>query len=202
MLNHPRRFAHDPDERALRVGAIGLGVGTIAAYGLSGDYFRFYEINPAVTKIAAGQNGYFSYLRDSRAQIDIVPGDARLSMERELAIGTPQSFDVLVLDAFSGDAIPVHLLTIEAFEVYLRELNPDGVLAIHVTNRYLDLQPVIREIANHFGMRSGRIHQPSGPLVKPSDWIVLARNNSVLGRAAFARRLTAVGLAAQGPALD
>jgi spermidine synthase len=189
LLNHPRRFARNPGDRTLRVGAIGLGVGTIADYGLPGDYFRFYEINPAVTKIATGENGYFTYLRDSRARIDIVPGDARLSMERELGNGNPQSFDVLVLDAFSGDAIPVHLLTIEAFEVYLRELTPDGILTIHVTNRYIDLQPVIEEVARHFGLTSGRVHQSSGPLVKPSDWIVLARNNSVLGQAAFTGRV-------------
>ncbi|HWJ39755.1 MAG TPA: fused MFS/spermidine synthase, partial [Candidatus Limnocylindrales bacterium] len=188
MLNHPRRFARNPHDRALQVGAIGLGVGTIAAYGQPGDYIRFYEINPAVTKIA-DESGYFTYLRDSRARIEIVPGDARLSMERELANGNSQSFDVLVLDAFSGDAIPVHLLTLEAFEVYLGELNPDGVIAIHVTNRYLDLQPVIQEVANHFGLVSGGTHQSAGPLVKPSDWIMLARNNSVLGQAAFAASL-------------
>jgi SAM-dependent methyltransferase len=189
MLNHPHRIARNPRDRTLRVGVIGLGVGTIAAYGLPGDYFRFYEINPAVTKIATDENGYFTYLRDSRARIDIVQGDARLSMEREFANKRPQSFDVLVLDAFSGDAIPVHLLTIEAFQLYLRELTPDGILAVHVTNRYLDLQPVIREIADHFGLISGSMHQSGGPLVKPSDWIVLARNNSVLGQAALTRRL-------------
>ncbi len=189
MLNHPRRIARNSRDRTIRVGAIGLGVGTIAAYGLPGDYFRFYEINPAVTKIATDENGYFTFLRDSRAQIDVVPGDARLSIERELADRSPQSFDVLVLDAFSGDAIPVHLLTVEAFELYLRELTPDGIVAIHVTNRYLDLQPVIREVAKHFGLISGSIHQSGGPLVKPSDWIVLARNNSVLGQAAFTSRL-------------
>ena len=188
MLNHPRRFAFNPHDRSLRIGAIGLGVGTIAAYGLPGDYIRFYEINPAVTKIA-DESGYFTYLRDSRARIEIVPGDARLSMERELANGNPQAFDVLVLDAFAGDAIPVHLLTVEAFAIYLRELNPDGVIAIHVTNRYLDLQPVIREIADHFGLKSARVHQAAGPLVKPGDWIVLARNNSVLGRAPIASKL-------------
>ena len=101
------------------------------------------------------RRSYFTYLRDSRAKIDIVPGDARLSMERELANGNPQAFDVLVLDAFAGDAIPVHLLTIEAIEIYLRELNPDGVLAIHVTNRHLDLHLVIQQIANHFGLEIG-----------------------------------------------
>jgi hypothetical protein len=189
MLNHPRRLARDPRDRSLRVGAIGLGVGTIAAYGLSSDYLRFYEINPAVTKVASGENGYFTYLRDSRARIDVVPGDARLSMERELANRNAQAFDVLVLDAFSGDAIPVHLLTIEAFEIYLRELSPDGVIAIHVTNRYLNLQPVIAQIANHFGLKSWRVHQPAGALVKPSDWIILARNNSVIGQADFTSRL-------------
>ncbi len=189
MLHHPRRLARIPRDRSLRVGAIGLGVGTIAAYGMPGDYIRFYEINPAVTKIAENENGYFTYLRDSRARIEIVPGDARLSMERELANGNPQRFDVIVLDAFAGDAIPVHLLTIEAIAIFLRELNPDGVLAIHVTNRYLDLQPVIREIADHFGLESGQVHQSGGQLVKPSDWIVLARNDSVLGRAGLASRL-------------
>ena len=182
MRNHPRRFADDPRDCTLRVGAIGLGVGTIAAYGEPGDYIRFYEINPAVIRIATDENGYFSYLRDSRAKVVVVPGDARLSMERELANGNPQKLDVLVLDAFAGDAIPVHLLTIEAFAIYLRELNPDGVLAIHVTNRYLDLQPVIREVAKHFGLIAARVHQPEGSLVKPSDWIILARNNAVLDR--------------------
>ena len=188
MLNHPRRLARDSRDRSLRVGAIGLGVGTIAAYGLPGDYLRFYEINPAVTEIAE-ESGYFTYLRDSRARIEIVPGDARLSMEREVANGNPQAFDVLVLDAFAGDAIPVHLLTIEAFAIYLRELNPDGVIAIHVTNRYLDLQPVIQNIADHFGLKSARAHQSGGQLVKPSEWVVLARDNSVLGQPAIARKL-------------
>jgi hypothetical protein len=83
----------------------------------------------------------------------------------------------------------VHLLTIEAFATYLSELGPDGVIAIHITNRYLDLQPVLEQVAKHFGLTSGRIHQAAGPLVKPSDWILLARNNSVLGRAEIASKL-------------
>jgi hypothetical protein len=189
MQNHPRRFARNPGDRTLRVGAIGLGIGTIAAYGLPGDYIRFYEINPAVTEIATDPHGYFTYVRDSRATVAIVAGDARLSMERELADNTPQRFDVLVLDAFAGDAIPVHLLTAGAFQTYLGELQPDGVIAIHVTNRYIDLQPVIKGIAEHFGLKSARVHQSAGPLVKPSDWIVLARNNSILSQPAFATKL-------------
>jgi SAM-dependent methyltransferase len=120
----------------LRVGAIGLGAGTIAAYGRPGDHYIFYEINPLVVQVA---NQEFTFLRDSAARIDVLLGDARLSLERE----SPQGFNVLVVDAFSGDSIPVHLLTREAFALYFRHLEPDGVLAVHVSNKHLFLQPVV-----------------------------------------------------------
>ena len=129
---------------AKRVGAIGLGAGTLAAYGKTSDYFRFYEINPQVLDIA---NNYFSYLRDSPARIDVVLGDARLSLENEAA----QNFDVLAVDAFSGDAIPVHLLTHEAFALYLRHLKPEGILAVHTSNTYLNLSPVVQLLAQEAG---------------------------------------------------
>jgi spermidine synthase len=118
----------------------------VAATAAEAGAISAEAVTVSVTEVTISwpHNCSLTYLRDSRARIDIVPGDARFSMERELANGNPQSFDVLVLDAFSGDAIPVHLLTIEAFEVYLRELTPDGILAIRVTNRYLDLQPLFR----------------------------------------------------------
>ena len=122
--------------KALRVGVIGLGTGTLAAYGRQGDYFRFYEINPLVLKIARTE---FTFLGDCKAKLDVAMGDARLSLERE----APEHFDVLAVDAFSSDSIPVHLLTREAMQVYFRHLNPDGVLAVHVSNRYLDLAPVV-----------------------------------------------------------
>src|SRR6185503_13323463 len=122
---------------ALRVGVIGLGTGTMAAYGREGDYYRFYEINPLVPGIARTQ---FSYLNDSPAKIEIAMGDARLSLERE----EPENFDVLAVDAFSSDSIPVHLLTKQAMDLFFRHLKPDGILAVHISNRYLDLQPVIR----------------------------------------------------------
>jgi len=126
--------------RALRVGVIGLGTGTIAAYGRLGDYYRFYEINPLVPRIsAAGASGQFTFLSDCQCQIQIAMGDARLSLERE----PPQRFDVLAVDAFSSDSIPVHLLTREAMQLYFRHLRPDGILAVHISNRYLDLRPVI-----------------------------------------------------------
>jgi hypothetical protein len=129
---------------AIRVGVIGLGTGTLAAYGRQGDYFRFYEINPLVLQIARTQ---FTFLNDCRAKLDVAMGDARLSLERE----PDEHFDVLAVDAFSSDSIPVHLLTREAMRIYFRHLNPNGVLAVHISNRYLDLQPVVRGQAREFG---------------------------------------------------
>jgi SAM-dependent methyltransferase len=131
----------------LRVGVIGLGAGTLAAYGRWGDYYRFYDINPLVIDVA---NHQFTFLRDSLAKIDIVPGDARLSLERE----SGDNFDILAVDAFSGDAVPVHLLTREAFELYFKQLKPGGVLAVHVSNRYLDLVPVVRGAAERLGKKA------------------------------------------------
>src|SRR5262249_30766076 len=130
--------------RNLRIGVVGLGTGTIAAYGEDKDYFRFYEINPEVVRFAAR---YFTYLKDCPAQIEIIEGDARLSMERELASGQAQQFDILAIDAFTGDAIPVHLLTSECFSVYWYHLKKDGILAVHVSSRYFELAPVVRASA-------------------------------------------------------
>lgn len=131
----------------LRVGVIGLGAGTLATYGRWGDTYRFYDINPLVIEVAQHQ---FTFLKDSQAKVDIVPGDARLSLEREPG----QNFDVLAVDAFSGDSIPVHLLTLEAFELYFKHLRRDGVLAVHVSNRYLDLVPVVRGAAAKLGKQT------------------------------------------------
>ncbi len=127
----------------LNVGVIGLGAGTIAGYGRQGDVFRFYEINPQVRDLATGAFHYLS----CPAQSSVVLGDARLSLERE----NPQNFDVLALDAFTSDAIPVHLLTTEAFRLYWRHLKPDGILAVHVSNRYVDLAPIVARSAEESG---------------------------------------------------
>jgi hypothetical protein len=121
---------------AIRVGVIGLGTGTLASYGRLGDYYRFYEINPLVLRLATSE---FTFLGDCKARHDVAMGDARLSLERE----APENFDVLAVDAFSSDSIPVHLLTRQAMDVYFRHLQPDGVLAVHISNRYLDLAPVL-----------------------------------------------------------
>lgn len=133
-----------------RVGVIGLGAGTMAAYGQAGDSYRFYEINPLIVGVARNQ---FSFLRDSRAEIEIALGDARLQLQRE----EDQDFDILVVDAFAGDAIPVHLLTREAFALYFRHLKPDGVLAVHVSSLYLSLEPVVKLAAAALGKRAGMV---------------------------------------------
>jgi hypothetical protein len=176
----------------LRIGAIGLGVGTIAAYGRPGDSIRFYEINPQVIAIASNP-AYFTYLSDSPAQIELAPGDGRLSLEREAASGISQDFDLLVLDAFSGDSVPVHLLTREAFAVYLRHLRePDGILAVHITNTYLDLRPVVVAAAENYGLHAAWIPATGdGRISSDSEWMLLSRGQlpGVSGELAKLRRV-------------
>lgn len=184
ILRNPRRSGPE-GARALRIGGVGLGAGTIAAYGEPGDLIRFYEINPEVIRLAT-IGTYFTYLKDCRAQVEVMPGDARLSMERELDRGEPQKFDVLAIDAFSGDAIPVHLLTEEAFQVYLKHLSgPQAIIAIHITNTYLDLRPVVLRLADRFGLRSAWISSGSeGDGVSASSWMLLSQSNPLVARAA------------------
>ena len=158
-----------------RVGVIGLGTGTLATYGRPGDYYRFYEINPLVIDIA---HSYFFFLQDSQAKVDVALGDARLSLERE----PPQNFDVLAVDAFSSDSIPVHLLTLEAFQIYFRHLRPDGVLAVHVSNRYLDLKPVVRNLADRLGRSCVLIdtEDGEGDGTFGSTWVLVTSNQRFL----------------------
>ena len=168
--------AHKPGG-GRRVGAIGLGCGTLAAWGRAGDTFRFYEINDDVARLATST---FTYLKDSKAKTELVMGDARLSMERE----TDQRYDVIVLDAFSSDAIPVHLLTLEAFDHYQRHLKPDGAIVVHVSNRYLDLHPVVYRIADKIGFPAITIddndtaYEDAG--FYGSDWIIMSRNQVLM----------------------
>jgi hypothetical protein len=162
-------------DRPKRVGVIGLGVGTVAAYAHAGDEFHFYEINPQVADVA---QSLFFYLRQAPAQVRITIGDGRLSLERE----TAPPFDVLVLDAFSGDAIPVHLLTREAMALYLRHLNKGGAAAFHVSNDYLDLAPVVRELATNASYKSVLVHnhQDDEEAILPADWVIVTNNQAVL----------------------
>jgi hypothetical protein len=134
----------------LRIGVVGLGAGTLAAYGRPGDYFRYYEINPQVIALSRGSHPVFTYVRDSAARIDMQLGDARLLLQQEAAKGDSQRFDILVLDAFSGDAVPVHLLTKEAFDIYAQHLRDDNaIIALHLSSRHINLLPVVEGLRQY-----------------------------------------------------
>ncbi len=175
LINHPKRGS------GLRVGILGLGAGTLGTYAQQGDVYRFYEINSVVIKLAEGEGGYFTFLQDSKADVSIVAGDARISLEQELAAGEKQNFDVLVLDTFSSDSIPVHLVTKEAFALYLKHLTPNGVIAAHISNRHLDLQPVLWELAQEFGLEMILVDKPAGTGAGsfPSEWVLLTYDPSL-----------------------
>ena len=174
----PSSFSVQPSSFSpMHIGVLGLGIGTVAAYGEPGDRLRFYELNPEVVQMATNA-AHFRYLSSCPGEVEIVLGDARLSMERELAESGSLNFDILNMDAFNGDAIPVHLLTVEAFKIYLAHLNPkDGVLAIQITNMYLDLIPVVAGIAKHYNLR-GYVIKGTGDMRLTSDslWVLLSRD--------------------------
>ncbi len=163
--------------RPKRVGIIGLGAGTLAAYGEPGDAFRFYEINPAVQPIA--QN-LFAYLRQSQAKLSFVEGDGRASLAAE----APQRYDVLIVDAFSGDAIPLHLLTVEAMAIYRRHLALGGILAFHVSNQYVNLQPEIAQLAAKSGMEARAVASHEDKLSGEfrASWVLATENAAFLGQ--------------------
>jgi SAM-dependent methyltransferase len=164
-----------PSTTPIKVGVIGLGAGTLATYGAKGDVYRFYDINPGVLAIARRD---FSFLQDSDATIEVVLGDARLSLEREPS----QQFDVLVVDAFSSDAIPVHLITAQALGIYRRHMKPGGVIAFHVTNRYLNLAPVVDALARAEGMHAVQIADTPDAPASSSDWMLLSDDEESLDK--------------------
>ena len=161
------------------IGLVGLGTGSLAVYARAGDSLRIYEINPAVEELARTQ---FKYLDHCQAKVEVVMGDARLMMERELEEKKPQQFDLLALDAFSSDAIPVHLLTKEAFAIYLQQMKPDGVLAVHISNRYLNLRPVVEKLAAHYGLEAVSISDDNEPdwWIYATTWILVTKNKELL----------------------
>jgi spermidine synthase len=166
----------------IRVGVIGLGTGTIAAYGRAGDVYRFYDIDPRVMRLAKEE---FSFLGDSAAKVELALGDARLTLERE----PPQGFDVLAVDAFSSDAIPVHLITKEALGIYLRHVKSDGIVAFHVSNRFLDLIPVVARLAKEHGAHAVLVRDDpddeDDSLRSKSDWVLVSRDAAALKREAI-----------------
>jgi spermidine synthase len=171
--------------RSRRIGVIGLGTGTVAVYGTAGDTIRFYEINRAVENIARSD---FTYLADSPAYMELVRGDARVSLAAE----RPQRYDVLIVDAFSGDAVPAHLLTRQALEIYRRHLAPGGIVAFHVSNHFLTLAPVVEQLAENAGMQAVRVTSPEDLTrqVLESEWVLVTANAEFLANPAvlLARR--------------
>ena len=168
------------------VGVIGLGTGTLAAWGKPGDSYRFYDINPQVVAIAQSE---FTYLKDSKAKVEISLGDARLSLERE----APHHFDVLVVDAFSSDSIPVHLITREAMAVYLKHVKPDGAVVFHVTNRFLKLAPVVKQIADDMGLFTALIVDDADETIfSKTDWVIVTRDKALVEKEAIAQKSSAI----------
>jgi spermidine synthase len=160
------------EQGPVKIGVIGLGAGTIAAYGRPGDEYTFYEINPLVVELA---NNEFSFLRQSKAQVNVVLGDGRLWLEKEPS----QQFDVLAVDAFSSDAIPIHLLTREAFQLYARQTKPSGIIAVHVSNKYLDLEPVVAAAAATLGRRAVLIDSPPDEAreIYRASWVLVGSDS-------------------------
>ncbi len=171
----------------IRVGVVGLGAGTLAVYGRPGDVYRFYEINPQVIELAKTE---FSYLGSSTAKIETLLGDARLTLEREPA----QRYDVLAIDAFSSDSIPTHLMTYQAMAVYLKNIKPDGVIAFHVTNRFLHLAPVVKRIADEHGLHTVLVADDpdSDSDLANTDWVLVSRNKAVLEHSNITESLEAI----------
>jgi hypothetical protein len=191
LTHHPRRGAADPAARGLRIGLVGLGVGTLAAYAGPDDVLRVYEISPDVLRLAAGPEARFSFLKDSGAKVEPVLGDGRLSLEEEGAGKKGAGFDVLVLDAFSSDAVPMHLLTREAFAIYQDHLAEGGILAVHLSNSYLDLLPVAFGAADALGLASALVDSKAeGDRGFPARWVLMARKAQTLGDPAIAAATT------------
>ncbi len=168
-------FKDKPDAR---VGVIGMGAGTVACYAEKGQTYRFYEINPTAVDLALGWFTFISDLKARGATYESALGDARLTLEHE----APQNYDVMLLDAFSGDSVPVHLLTSEAFELYLRHLKPDGVIAVHITNHYLNLAPVVQRAAKEHGLTSIRYAGPKAPGCYATDYVLLTKNQAFIAK--------------------
>ena len=174
--------------KEIRVGVVGLGTGTLAAYGRAGDVYRFYEINPQVIDLAKTE---FSYLGSSKAKVETLLGDARLTLEAEPA----QRYDVLAIDAFSSDSIPTHLMTYQAMGVYLKNMKPEGVIAFHVTNRFLHLAPVVKRIADEHGLHTVLVADDpeSGSDLANTDWVLVSRSKAVLENPRITESVEAIG---------
>jgi spermidine synthase len=189
----------DADARPHEIGVVGLGSGALAAYGRPGDHFTYYEIDPAVIDIAEDRD-LFTFVPDSKAKVDMVLGDGRIELEQR----ADARYDLLTVDAFSGDAIPVHLITDEALSLYLQRLAPHGVLAFHISNRYFDFAPVLARLAAQHGLTGIIQDNPATPDEAAAGkleatWVLLARTPADLGVAAHDPRWQPLGSGAGAP---
>jgi hypothetical protein len=176
VKRHP--FRAKADDNSMKVGIIGLGVGSLAVYARDIDDYRFYEINTQIETLA---RQHFTYLSDSKSKPEIIIGDGRISLARELNTSGSQQFDVLVVDAFSGDAIPIHLLTAEAVDLYWQHLKPDGILALHITNIYFDLLDVAYQLASHTGHKAVWVEDfTKRRYERYSSWVLITNNQAFL----------------------
>lgn len=177
------------DKPNRRIGVVGLGTGTLAAWGRQGDSFRFYEINPDVEQIA---RTWFSFLGDSKAQNSVVLGDARVQLQQELTAGSSRDFDLIAVDAFSSDSIPIHLLTAECADIYRRRLAPGGVLALHISNRALNLDPVARGMARYLGWQAVEVISKDDPATgeSSSTWVLMTSDRDFLERAGLSQQIS------------
>jgi hypothetical protein len=189
----------DADPRRHAIGVVGLGSGALAAYGRAGDRFTYYEIDPAVVTIATDPS-LFTFVSGSPATIEMKVGDGRIGLEDDASA----RYDLLTIDAFSGDAIPVHLMTDEAFDLYLRRLTPHGVIAVHISNRYFDFAPVLGRLAHQHGL-TGIIEDNPATAEEADEgkleatWVLLARDRSDLGAAAVDGQWQPLGDGAGAP---
>ncbi len=198
ILKHPRRQTEPA--AGLHIGVVGLGTGTIAVYGTKPDRIRFYEINPEVIRLC---DKHFTYRKDTPAKVTTVLGDARLQMEYELARGESQQFDVLAIDAFSSDAIPIHLLTRECFAIYQKHMRPDGILVVHVSNRHLDLKPIVRALGNegHKEVIWINAEKDADQHTDTSNWLLVTSNQDFLDQKSVAEAVIPFGPESKPPLL-
>ena len=162
----------------MNVGLIGLGAGTLATYGRRGDSYTFYELNPNVERMA---RQYFTYIDNSKANVEVIIGDGRVTLQKELDNGDANAFDVLVVDAFSGDSVPAHLLTVEAFDLYFSHLKASGVLAIHVSNSHLDLTALVKGLAANRDYSALYFKtEATDTEVTQTEWVIVTNNQSFI----------------------
>ena len=166
--------SHGLTERPMNVGVLGLGTGSLSAWGRANDRFCFYELNPLVTEVA---NDYFTFIKEN--DIEVVTGDGRIELEKELITNGPRNFDILFIDAFSSDSIPVHLLTTECLELYWEHLNPNGILVLHITNKFVDLRPVVQSLAQNLGATATLIDHANPVIQTETRWVLLTRNEEL-----------------------